>query len=54
MDIEIAPGSVAHLETLIEGTEPFLKTYGLQVVDGYMPVAGALQYSLNQMRSSQI
>jgi [ribosomal protein S5]-alanine N-acetyltransferase len=54
MDIEIVPCSVEHLEKLIEGTDAFLKAYGLQVVDGYMPVEGALEYILNQMKSSQI
>jgi [ribosomal protein S5]-alanine N-acetyltransferase len=37
MDIEIVPCSVKHLEKLIEGTDAFLKVYGLQAVDGYMP-----------------
>ncbi|MCP2729277.1 hypothetical protein [Limnofasciculus baicalensis] len=45
MDIEIVPCSVGHLEKLIEGADAFLNAYGLQVVDGYMPFGGALQYS---------
>jgi [ribosomal protein S5]-alanine N-acetyltransferase len=54
MDVEIVPCSVVHLEKLIEGAEAFLKAYGLQVVDGYMPFAGALQYILNEMKGSQL
>ncbi len=54
MDIEIAPCSIEHLEKLIEGTDVFQETYGLQVVDGYMPFKGALQYILNQMKDSQL
>ncbi len=54
MHIEIVPCSVKHLEKLIEGTDAFLEVYGLQVVDGYMPFKGALQYILNQMRGLQL
>jgi [ribosomal protein S5]-alanine N-acetyltransferase len=54
MDIEIVPGSVQHLEKLIEGAEAFQEVYGLQVVDGYMPFKGALPYILNQMQESQL
>ena len=54
MDIEIVPCSIAHLEKLIEGTDAFQSTYGLQVVHGYMPFQGALQYILNQMKDSQL
>ncbi|NJM76642.1 MAG: GNAT family N-acetyltransferase [Acaryochloridaceae cyanobacterium RU_4_10] len=54
MDIKIVPCSVEHLEKLIEGTDAFLKAYGLQAIDGYMPFDGALQYILNQMKGSQI
>jgi [ribosomal protein S5]-alanine N-acetyltransferase len=54
MDIEIVPCSVEHLERLIEGTEAFLDVYGLQVIDGYMPFQGALEYILNRMKGSQL
>jgi [ribosomal protein S5]-alanine N-acetyltransferase len=54
MDVEIVPCSIEHLEKLIEGADAFLKAYGLQAVDGYMPFEGALQYILNQMKDSQI
>lgn len=54
MDVEIAPCSVRHLEKLIEGTDAFQDTYGLQVVDGYLPFAGALEYILNAMQRSQL
>ena len=43
MDVGIVPCSVEHLEKLIESADAFLNAYGLQVVDGYMPFAGALQ-----------
>lgn len=48
------PCSIAQLETLIEGAEAFLHAYGLQVVEGYMPFAGALQYILQQMQTDQL
>jgi [ribosomal protein S5]-alanine N-acetyltransferase len=54
MDVEIVPCSVEHLEKLIDGADSFLNAYGLQVIDGYMPFAGALQYILNQMKGSQL
>lgn len=54
MNVEIVPCSVKHLEKLIESTDAFLKAYGIQVIDGYMPFEGALQYILNQMQGSQI
>ncbi|MFN8439228.1 MAG: GNAT family N-acetyltransferase [Caldilineaceae bacterium] len=54
MDIEIVPCSVERLEKLMEGTDAFLKSYGLQVVDGYMPFEGALEYMLGQMKASQL
>lgn len=54
MDIEIVPCSIEHLEKLIEGKDVFESTYGLQVVDGYMPFKGALQYILNRMQDSQL
>ncbi|MBW4420917.1 MAG: GNAT family N-acetyltransferase [Myxacorys californica WJT36-NPBG1] len=54
MDIELVPCSVEHLEALIQGADAFRAAFGLQVVDGYLPFEGALQYSLNLLRSSQI
>jgi [ribosomal protein S5]-alanine N-acetyltransferase len=54
MDIEIVPCSVEHLEKLIEGADAFLTAYGLQVIDGYMPFGGALQYILNEMKGAQL
>jgi [ribosomal protein S5]-alanine N-acetyltransferase len=54
MNVEIVPCSVEHLEKLIEGGDAFQEAYGFQVVDGYMPFQGALQYILNQVQSSQI
>ncbi len=56
MDIEIIPCSLDHLEKLIEGEDAFLKAYGLQVVDGYLPAEfkAVLQHSLNEMQSGQI
>ncbi|NJL43522.1 MAG: GNAT family N-acetyltransferase [Pseudanabaena sp. RU_4_16] len=54
MDVEIVPCSVEHFEKLIEGTDAFLKAYGLQVVDGYMPFEGALQYILKEMKGVQL
>ncbi len=54
MDIEIVPCSVEHLEKLIEGADAFLEAYGLQMVDGYMPFQGALQYILKEMQGSQL
>jgi [ribosomal protein S5]-alanine N-acetyltransferase len=54
MNIDIVPCSVNNLEKLIEGKEAFRKAYKVQVVDGYMPFGGALQYILSQMQSLQI
>lgn len=54
MNVEIVPCSVEPLEKLIEGADSFLNDYELQVVDGYMPFGGALQYILNQMQGSQL
>lgn len=54
MNVEIVPCSAEHLEKLIEGADAFLKAYGFQVADGYMPFEGALQYILNEMQSSQL
>lgn len=54
MEIEIVPCSVDHLEKLIEGKDAFLNAYKLQVIDDYLPFEGALQYSLNQIKGSQI
>jgi [ribosomal protein S5]-alanine N-acetyltransferase len=53
-NIEIVPCSVEHLERLIEDTDAFLDAYGLQVIDGYMPFQGALEYILNQMKAGQL
>ncbi len=54
MTVELASCSMAHLERLIEGGDAFLEAYGLQVVDGYLPFAGALQHMLTQMQSLQV
>ncbi|KAM3096421.1 GNAT family N-acetyltransferase [Phormidesmis sp. 146-12] len=54
MNAEITPCSVQHLESLIDNTDAFSKTYGLLVADGYMPFEGALQYILKQIQTSQI
>jgi [ribosomal protein S5]-alanine N-acetyltransferase len=54
MDVEIVPCSIGHLEKLIEGADAFLDTYGLRVVDGYMPFEGALEYILKKIQSSQL
>lgn len=54
MNIRIIPCSLEHMEKLIEGEEAFLATYGLHVIDGYLPFAEALQYTLKMMQASQI
>lgn len=54
MDVEITPCSVEHIEKLIEGAGAFQAVYGFEVVDGYLPFEGVLQYSLNAMQASQI
>ena len=54
MDVEIVPCSVGHLEKLIEGADAFLNAYEIQVMDGYMPFSGALQYILKAMQDSQL
>jgi [ribosomal protein S5]-alanine N-acetyltransferase len=56
MDIEIIPCSVRHLETLIEGADAFQQTYGIQVVNDYLPseFKGILQHSLNEIKTEQI
>jgi RimJ/RimL family protein N-acetyltransferase len=54
MDVEIVPCSIEHIEKLIKGVDAFQAAYGFQVVDGYLPFEGVLQYSLNAMQASQI
>ncbi len=54
MDVEIVPCSLEHIQKLIEDTDAFLKAYGFEVIDGYLPFEGALQYTLNMMQTSQI
>lgn len=54
MDVEIIPCSAEHIQKLIQGSDAFQAAYGFQVVDGYLPFRGVLQYSLNQMQASQI
>ncbi|MBE9193387.1 GNAT family N-acetyltransferase [Gloeocapsopsis crepidinum LEGE 06123] len=54
MDLEIVPCSVEHIKKLIEGADAFQAAYGFQVVDGYLPFEGVLQYTLNQMQPSRI
>ena len=54
MDVEIVPCSMEHIEKLIEGADAFQAAYGFQVVDGYLPFEGVLQYSLNTMKEKQI
>lgn len=54
MDVEIIPFSVEQINKLIEGADAFLSDYKLQVVEGYLPFEGALEYSLNQIQTSQI
>ncbi|MBD2018747.1 GNAT family N-acetyltransferase [Leptolyngbya sp. FACHB-36] len=54
MTIELVPCSPDHLEKLIEGSDAFRAAYGFQVVDGYLPFEGALQYSLNAIQTSQM
>jgi [ribosomal protein S5]-alanine N-acetyltransferase len=54
MEVKLVPGSIEHFEALIQGADAFLKAYRLQVADGYMPFAGALQMILNQMKAAQL
>ena len=54
MNIKIIPCSLEHIEKLIEGEDAFLATYGLQVIDEYLPFAEALQYTQKMMQTSQI
>lgn len=54
MDVELVPCSVKHIQKLIEGAEAFQATYGLHLVEGYLPFEGVLQYTLNVMQTSQI
>jgi hypothetical protein len=52
MEIEIVPCSPDRLEKLIAGADAFLAAYGFQVVDGFLPFAGVLEYSQNEMQAS--
>ena len=52
--IEIVPCSIEHINKLIEGTDAFQAAYGLKVIDGYLPFEAALEYTLNQIKTSQI
>lgn len=52
--IEIIPCSIEHIKSLIRGADAFQTAYGFQVADGYLPFAGALEYSLKMIQSSQI
>lgn len=56
MDIEIAPCNVEHIEKLIEGADAIREAYGLQIVDGYLPVEaqGIFQYTLNEIQAGRI
>jgi RimJ/RimL family protein N-acetyltransferase len=54
MDVTLVPCSVEHLQKLIEGDDAFREAYDLEVIDGYMPFAGALQYILNQLQAAQL
>jgi [ribosomal protein S5]-alanine N-acetyltransferase len=54
MDLEIVPCSVEHLEKLIEGAEAFQTAFGLQAIEGHMPVAGALEFMLDQIHAWQL
>lgn len=56
MHIDIVPCSSAHIEKLIEGIDAFRKAYGLEVIDGYLPIEaeGILQYNLNEMQAGRI
>lgn len=54
MDVEIVPCSVEQIEKLIEGADAFQTIYGIQVIDGYLPFEGALQYGLQMMQTDQI
>lgn len=54
MDIKIVPCSPDHIEKLIEGAEVFQITYGVHVIDDYLPFLKVLPYSLNLMQTSQI
>jgi [ribosomal protein S5]-alanine N-acetyltransferase len=54
MNLEIVPCSVEHLEKLIEGTDAFQTAFGLQVSDEYMPFAGALEFMLHRLQTSQL
>lgn len=54
MDVELVPCSIKHIQKLIEGAETFQATYGLHLVEGYLPFEEALQYTLNVMQTSQV
>jgi [ribosomal protein S5]-alanine N-acetyltransferase len=53
MDLEIVPCSVEHLEKLIEGADAFQTAFGLQAIEDYMPFAGALEFMLDRLQTSQ-
>ena len=54
MDIELIPCSLNHIKKLIEGAAAFQAAFKLQVVDGYLPFEGALEYTLNEVQTSRI
>jgi RimJ/RimL family protein N-acetyltransferase len=52
--VEIIPCTCEQIETLITAPDTFLTIHGFRVLEGYLPFAGALEHSLNSLRSGQI
>jgi RimJ/RimL family protein N-acetyltransferase len=54
MDVKILPCTSEHIEKLITEPDTFSITYGLQVIEGYLPFTEALPFMLEMMTASKV
>ena len=50
----LEPCSIQHLEKLLAGASAFKAAFGIEVVDGYIEFPGAIQYSVEKLRSGVV
>lgn len=50
----LEPCSIQHLEKLLAGASAFKSAFGIEVVDGYIEFPGAIQYSVEKLRSGLV
>lgn len=51
---ELLPCTIAHLEALLAGNSTFEATYGLEVIEGYLPFKGALAFMLELLQTGKM